>query len=1001
MQLLARLLGVDPRDRDGAADIDACLRQAWEQVRPLLSAGQDGSVLRLSERLILREGADAAICPVTRRIVDTPVAGITPYVTAKLSDAAARCAPVRMPRIPDAFWRRPSGADYAREEVLHWIASSPEVRALEQAGVWSDLSTRIFAGTAYFQVGEHSAQQSASRLGELERAFRAGALNVLSCSTTMEMGVDIGGLSAVAMNNTPPSPANYLQRAGRAGRRGEARAFGFTLCRSTPHGEWVFRRPDWPWQTRLAVTEVSLGSERIVQRHVNALALTRFLATRAGQSLPRLVCAAFFDAPEGQSSVAERFSEWLRSDAAADPWVASGVARLIHGSPLEGGDPGRALATAAERIEAARSAWCAELEPLTSELALADDGSADGKIVRRAVEMRIERMRDEYLLRELALRNFLPGYGFPTQVVPFVTSTMDEIRREKARKPAERIDNLARSRGFPSRDLALALREYAPGSTVVLDGRVLEVHGLTLNWKVPAGDETVREVQALRFVYHCGRCGHSAVTAQPAERCGSMSCGKPVRAEKFIEPAGFAVDIAYEATNDLTRNQFLPTERPWISTDGSVWQALPRSELGRYRYSGSGQIFTYSRGSAGNGYAVCLRCGRAASEQGDAAELPQPLRDHRPLRGGQDRNAQGCCRGNDNAWSIARNLWLGARKETDVFELQLRHWGEGRPVTCPRAASSIAVALRQALAERIGVEDREIGWTSIPSRIESTGEQTRTIVLFDTATGGAGFVAQAVHHLPELLRRARRILECPRGCDAACHGCLLTYDTSYSAAELDRHAALAVLCDAFLAGLELPDADRVFGPHTALEFEPLPIALARELRRADHLRVLLSGAAEQWELEDWPLTERLARLAGDGVRIEIMIREDLLPALSSATRNRLAAWTDAGFAKVFLVLGNALPGEAARVIAEVGTARSHVRFAALAPSVLAPGPDWGVAPESALVVRARAAGPLPPLPAGADVQDGAKLRRRPSGDVAALTLRQELAGPVATFGDRF
>ena len=96
----------------------------------------------------------------------------------------------------------------------------------------------------------------------------------------MEMGVDIGGLTAVAMNNVPPHPANFLQRAGRAGRRGETVPVSFTLCKSTPHGEAVFRNPLWPFTTALAVPRVSLQSAPIVQRHVNALSLAAFLAQR-------------------------------------------------------------------------------------------------------------------------------------------------------------------------------------------------------------------------------------------------------------------------------------------------------------------------------------------------------------------------------------------------------------------------------------------------------------------------------------------------------------------------------------------------------------------------------------------------------------------------------------------------------------------------------------------------------------------------------------------------
>ena len=1004
VQLLARILRVDPRDKEGAAEIDSVLRHAWEQVHPILSIAQDGYVLRMEDRVQLREMREAAICPVTRRLLDTPVRGFTPYLTEKLPDAQAKCTMVQMPQLPNAFWRHPSGARYTREEVASWIGASPEIQLLEEAGVWSDLSSRLFARADYFQVGEHSAQQSAPRLKDLEREFRDGALNVLSCSTTMEMGVDIGGLSAVAMNNTPPSPANYLQRAGRAGRRRESRAFSFTLCKNTPHGEWVFRRPLWPWDTRLGVTEVTLASERIVQRHVNALALTRYFAVHGGQNLPKLVAAAFFEAlDDGQSSVAERFEEWLRDEGMKDSWVTEGVTRLVSRSPLEGAECGRILAAAADRISTVRTAWQDEIEPLKRDLALSSDASDEARLVRRALEIRLDRIRDEYLLRELALRNFLPGYGFPTQVVPFVTSTMDEIRREKVKSKAERIDNLSRARGFPSRDLSLALREYAPGSTVVLDGRVLEVHGLTMNWKVPAGDTPGHELQALRWISRCCHCGYTQVTEHRPQRCGAAACGRSdgYVPQRYIEPAGFAVDITYEPTNDLTRSQYLPVERPWITTDGGPWQALPRPELGRFRYSSAGQIFNYARGVAGAGYAMCLRCGRAASECENAHELPYELKDHRPLRGGQDRNEHGACRGNDNPWSILRELWLGARKETDVFELQLRDAADGSPVSSDKGANSVAVALRQALADRIGVEDREIGWASVPSRIESTGEETRTIVLFDTATGGAGFVSQAVQHLPELLTRAREILACPRGCDSACQACLLTYDTSYYATELDRKAALAVLTPAFLGGLELPQTDRVFGKDTAMEFEPLPLALARELRHAGRLRLTLGGEAAAWELEEWVISDRLGRWAADGVAVELLIPTPVLSALDSATLNRLAGWVDSKLATVFEIPAECGVIGSGWLLAELDVGGQHVRFASLDEAALSPGAQWGVGLESARVVRVRKAGTLSPLPSTAQARAGADLRTKPKGAVVALTVNQELAGPAEGFGDRF
>ncbi len=1011
VQLLGLLLEVDPLESTEArADIDACLRLAWRQVRTVLVSGARGHRLNFGAGVVLREVQEAWLCPITRRVLDTTVGGLTPYVVPGLRSEELTATRLRMPLLKAPFWRKPMGGSYSREEIDEEIRGDPEIAELERLGVWRGWSRRIFEHVDYFQVAEHSAQLSAARLRDLEDRFRRGRVNVLSCSTTMEMGVDIGGLSAVAMNNAPPSPANYLQRAGRAGRRGESRAISLTLCNTSAHGEHVFRNPLWPFKTPLHVTRVGLHSERIVRRHVNALTLTRFFASRLHeQELHRLSAGWFFEQRDQASSVCDQFRRWLKNDARTDRWIETGLQRLLRGSTLGGTEIDRLLSMVDDRIAAAAKAWAAEIEPLLRELeGFAEHPSTDA--ARRAIELQLRRLRGEYLLRELAVRNFLPGYGFPTQVVPLVTTTKDDLkwrRRGRTDTRSGREDNFSRVRQYPTRHLSAALYEYGPGANVILDGRALTSSGLTLNWKIPPTDEAAREIQALRHSWRCRYCGAVGTGIRRPELCESSYCAgreSPLEVHSYIEPAGFAVDIRDSLNNDLSRFSHVPTQPPQISTGGEPWQSLAVSALGRFRYSASGQVFHHTSGEYGHGFAICLHCGRAVAEHEKKGERPKRMRGHKPLRGGSTVGPDNLCSGNDGTYTIRRNEWLGVSRETDVFELQVRpvHFAsavdgdedtDSKEAIDAVAASSIAVALREALSQRIGVESREIGWAIKRARVEETGETNVSILLYDHATGGAGFVAQAPEHLPALLRQARRTLDCARGCDKACHACLLSYDTHHDVDRLDRHRARNILSDTFLAALDLPVEEQLFGPDTRFEFEPVDDAIRRELGPTDTVRLHLGDDESQWSLCDWTLARDLLRWTDKRHQVELVLPRDVT-AIPREERLQLMVWEQTFGLRL-------LRGRARRpkrsVIAELSSPGRTVTFAARTPDALIPGPEWGVSGEGAHVVR----GYSTEVPAALDPVEASQLDAPPPGQASSLALGDHLRVPINKTGAAF
>lgn len=970
VRMLAYVLNLDSKSDVGRDHIDSILRAGWDDLVKidLLRAGGNGRFLSLEDTAFAPITA-AWVCPVTRRILDTTFRGVTPYLpSSAVTPAVAECRAIE---IPLSYLSK--GASFVSDAervnaIRGWADGNETVRALRTDGLWSDLSDRIIEGGAYFRSVEHSAQQSGARLQEYEREFKEGYLNLLNCSTTMEMGVDIGGINMVAMNNVPPHPANYLQRAGRAGRRGETRSVALTLCKNNPHDQQVFSNTMWAFLTRLPAPSISLSSPVLVQRHVNAMLLSDFLRSEVARASLDKLDMDWWMLPRDASRL-DRFAARANCfEERNHPELSIGLTSLLRHTVFEDQPAlARLAAASADAAKAHGARWAAEYDSIEAQLQLFTAAGKEKDPAYKSLQIQKKRLTGEYLLRDLASGGFLPGYGFPTNITSFDTLNKDEIERVKFDQDRtdggnrRRVDNLLRRRELPSRDSVTALREYAPGAEIVIDGLVYRSSGITLNWHAPASSQDASEIQNIRAAWRCRSCGSSGTNVLAESLTNCLDCGAELHSDtlsrfKYLEPAGFAVDLYEPTHNDVSVQTYVPVEAPWINASGD-WLPLPNPTLGRFRASSLGTVFHHSAGAYGMGFAVCLECGRsepmASDPPGGAAPAgsntpPVFRRPHRRLRGAQGGDTK-LCAGSDRPFSIQSALRFGCESTTDVLELVLSGL-DGRPLSDRKVAYSIAVAIRGAVAATLGVEESEIGCDTKEIRV-SSGERAQALLVFDRS--GSGYSSSVTPGLVEVLRRARDMLQCGHSCNAACQHCLLSFDTRFRVDDLDRHAALSFLTERWLDELSLKEGDSHFGiGRSFAEYQSLPESITREFTqaKAHELRIYLSGKHDDWDLPGSTLRKWIHRWSLEGKQIRLLVPASIANEITAEERFALKVLKSYGNVDVYVGAAPPCLTGAVTLATIVGAAAPHRSWAIQLASAAAPTAEWGDASSIPLVM---------------------------------------------------
>lgn len=636
------------------------------------------------------------------------------------------------------------------------------------------------------EAKEHTAQIPNDERIQIEEDFKASAvkskINLLACSPTLEMGIDVGGLDAVILRNVPPRPDNYAQRGGRAGRRTRV-GLVVGYARSTPHDQYFYDKPTEMISGEVPAPFLALGNRDVIFRHLNAIAFGLSETGLAGKMLDYVSANGEIKQEAVDALIAGINAQSDRAiSLALDAWE-SHVLVEAHIGEIELRDSLAKLPakiqdiidrTARQVIELRKA-----LESYYQQLIGKYPATRAADLVARILGIPNNRQNNQaesddrsagYPLRRFAEFGILPGYEFPTQ--PSSLRLLGDRYEDEPVTVARR----------------LGINQFRPNANVYARTKRWKVIGLdnASPWN-PKSDSPSWNYRICRI------CDLKFDADHPAcPRCKSDEIGKSLPASEF---AGFLAQpdespILDEEERYAARNLVsiqpqwdgLVTGRWTVATGWSL--VLRQDEEVRWLNEGLPPTSTEMQSgipilhNKAKGYPICSSCGRMLKDPNiESQSSSKNNRGRRTTRNNSSQNVYGHSPDCHLASQPPIPLAIVTAEKAETLRLMLPVPHDTQDTQIMSWGLSLGYALKMGMQHYYMLDGSEIEFEFEGSwKIDHECRQYRLVSLtfIDPSLGGSGYLQRIATQFDLVAKRALEHLDHPN-CETACYRCLKTY----------------------------------------------------------------------------------------------------------------------------------------------------------------------------------------------------------------------------------